>query len=229
MLQYMYEHKIGIALVSEPNRIPGGNWIGDAGGLAEVHWDKEEPCALVRRGEGYVSVECGEYILVSVYCSPNVEKKVFVKVLEDIGNCIGNFKGDKVIIGEDLNARSKLWDRKYNNRGFILEEWVDSKGLVVLNDGEKETCARAQGSSMVDVTIGTERAAREIREWKVDSEVKTLSDHKYISFKTADREIGKGRPRGKYSPDGTVRNVTGIGTRHRLLVVIGRIDNELVT
>lgn len=99
MMQYIFEKNIGIALVSEPNKIPRGNWLGDAKGLAAVYWDKEEPYALVRRGEGYVMVECGEYQLMSVYCSPNVEKEVFLKLLEEIGNCIGNCKGDKVIIG----------------------------------------------------------------------------------------------------------------------------------
>lgn len=67
---------------------------------------------------------------------------------------------------------------------------------MVLNDGKQETCVRAQGSSMVDVTISTEKVAREIREWVVESEAETLSDHKYISFKIADREIEKGRMKG---------------------------------
>lgn len=99
MLQYMRENGMELALISEPNRIPKGNWIGDAKGLAVIHWGTGEPCALIRRGEGYVAVESGGYMLVSAYCSPNVEKKVFVRLLEDIGSCIENYRGGKIIIG----------------------------------------------------------------------------------------------------------------------------------
>lgn len=46
-----------------------------------------------------MAVESGEYVLISTYCSPNVERREFEKLLRDIGNCIGNVKGKKVIIG----------------------------------------------------------------------------------------------------------------------------------
>lgn len=57
MTQYMHENKIGIALISEPNRIPGGNWIGDANGMVAIHWGIDEICALIGRGKEYVAVE----------------------------------------------------------------------------------------------------------------------------------------------------------------------------
>lgn len=57
MTQHMHESKIGIALVSEPNRIPGGNWVGEAYGSVAIHWGIGESCALVARGRGYVAVE----------------------------------------------------------------------------------------------------------------------------------------------------------------------------
>lgn len=56
----MLENKIGIALVSEPNCIPRGNWIGDASGLVAVYWGAGEICAVARRGKGYVAIERGE-------------------------------------------------------------------------------------------------------------------------------------------------------------------------
>lgn len=108
MQQYIREMRIEVAFVSEPSKIPGGNWLGDGGGLAAIHWSGGEPCALIKRGVGYVVAERGKYRLISVYCSPNVGRDVFVKLLEDIGNFIGNHNEGKVIIGGDLNARSEL-------------------------------------------------------------------------------------------------------------------------
>lgn len=55
--------------------------------------------------------------------------------------------------------------------------------LVVMNDGKTETCVRAQGSSIVDITIGTEAAMRAVRIWEVEANMETLSDHKYIRIK----------------------------------------------
>lgn len=159
MIQYMYENKIGIALISEPNRIPGGNWIGDANGMAAIHWSIDETCALIGQGKGYVAVESGGFILVSTYCSPNAEKEVFEKLLEDIENNM-IIKKRKIIIGEDLNTRAKAWDRRYNARGHIREEWIARKELVVINDGKAETCVRPQGSSMVDGNHGNRGSSK---------------------------------------------------------------------
>lgn len=108
----------------------------------------------------------------------------------------------KIIIGGDLNARAKLWDNTYNARGFILEEWVDRTDMMILNDGKMETCVRAQGSSRVDVTIATEAAAKEIREWEVDVETDTLSDHRYIRFSIEEKTLAKLDLGRKYSPNG---------------------------
>lgn len=179
MLQYMRENKIGIALVSEPNRIPRGNWVGDASGLAPIYWGVGETFALVRRGKGYVAIENGNHVLVSTYCSPNVDKEDLKELLEDIENNILISNRRRVIIGGDFNARSKLWDKKYNIKGRILEEWAHKLNMVILNDGEIETCTRAQGLSRVDVTLATEVAARETNNWEVDGATETLSDHIY--------------------------------------------------
>lgn len=200
MLQYMYEKKAGIALISEPNKIPRGNWVEDTKGLAAVHWGREEPCALVRRGKGYVMIEWGEYKIISVYCSPNEKRDVFEKLLEDIGECIGKHRGNKVIVGGDMNARSKMWDRRYNYRGYLLEEWADSKGLLVLNDGRADTCVRAQGSSRVDITLATVAAAKETRGWEVDGITETLSDHKYVTYRIGGKDLGEMGNRGNIFP-----------------------------
>lgn len=53
-----------------------------------------------------------------------------------------------------------------------------------MNGGKKEMCVRVQGSSMVNVTMGTEAATRIIKAWEVDSNTEILSDHKYIRIQT---------------------------------------------
>lgn len=167
MTQYMYENKIEMALVSEPNVIPGGNWLGDATGLATVYWRMDETCTLVRRGKGYVAVEIGKFILISAYCSPNMDKEELEKMLEEIESRTWIGKSKKVIIGGDLNARAKVWDIRCNAKGYILEKWVHKMDMMVMNDGRADTCVRAQGSSRVDVTVATAAAAKEISEWEV--------------------------------------------------------------
>lgn len=91
LTQYMRENKIGIALISEPNAIPRGNWLGESGGVAAIHWDRdEESCALIERGRGYVAVERDGIILVRTYCSPNTGRVEFEKLLEELGDNIVN-------------------------------------------------------------------------------------------------------------------------------------------
>lgn len=72
-------------------------------------------------------------------------------------------RNQKIIMGEgDLNARSRMWSKKCNERGHILEEWIAERELVIINEGKTSTCVRAQGSSIVDITVGTETAVREV-------------------------------------------------------------------
>lgn len=108
----MRENKIGIALISELNGIPRGNWFGEAYGMAAIHWSIDESCALVGRGRGYVAVESEGSILVSTYCSPNIEKIALERLLEDIeNNIILKTKRRKIIGGferESQNMRQEI-------------------------------------------------------------------------------------------------------------------------
>lgn len=77
--------------------------------------------------------------------------------------------------------------------------------MIILNDGKTETCVRAQGSSMVDVTIATEAAVKYVKGWRVDGEAETLSDHKYIRMNIGEKLIGKMEHRGKLFPRWNVK------------------------
>lgn len=104
-----------------------------------------------------------------------------------------------------MNARAKTWDKKYNARGYILEEWVAKNELVVMNDGKTETCVRAQGSSMVD--FGTEAAMKVVKAWEVDVNTETLSDHKYIRIKIDSREKGNSFSGGIKFPRWNIKKI----------------------
>ncbi|XP_047543086.1 uncharacterized protein LOC125075390 [Vanessa atalanta] len=63
-----------------------------------------------------------------------------------------------------------------------LEEWAVSLGLAVINSGSESTCVRQQGESIVDVKFASIALARRVRDWRVETAVETLSDHRYIRY-----------------------------------------------
>ncbi|KAL6416661.1 hypothetical protein ACFW04_013267 [Cataglyphis niger] len=58
-----------------------------------------------------------------------------------------------------------------------------------MNQGDKPTCVRPQGSSIVDLTWTSPDLIRFVRNWRVEGEVESLSDHLYISFELSTRDF----------------------------------------
>jgi len=88
----------------------------------------------------------------------------------------------KILICGDFNARSISWGcRTGNRRGILLEEWMGELDLGIINIGNTPTCVRPQGTSVVDLTIGSSWVVSRVKEWKVE-DMETLSDHLYIVF-----------------------------------------------
>ncbi|EFN83302.1 hypothetical protein EAI_02247, partial [Harpegnathos saltator] len=88
-----------------------------------------------------------------------------------------------VVIAEDFNAHSEGWGcspRQRDPRGDAVIEWAAGLDLLLLNRGSASTCVRLRGESVIDLTWATPSAARLFREWKVEVEGETLSDHRYI-------------------------------------------------
>jgi len=74
-MQSLAERDIGLAIVSEPYRIPddNSNWIGDDGGSAavvRVAADLSPPLKLIGRGAGYAAAKWGPYNVISCYAPP---------------------------------------------------------------------------------------------------------------------------------------------------------------
>lgn len=61
-------------------------------------------------------------------------------------------------------------------------DWATSLGLVCLNDGRASTCIRPNGESIVDLTWASPLAADRVGNWKVLTNVESLSDHAYIEM-----------------------------------------------
>jgi len=92
------------------------------------------------------------------------------------------------VIGCDSNAHSTLWGSPDSNpRGDIMEEIIESFNLQVCNKGEVPTFNSSRGSTHIDVTLVNESFQRwmDIKDWTVDVERPSFSDHYYISFNSA--------------------------------------------
>ncbi|EFN87189.1 hypothetical protein EAI_11089, partial [Harpegnathos saltator] len=88
-----------------------------------------------------------------------------------------------VVIAGDFNAHSEGWGcnaRQRDSRGEALIDWAVGLGLSLINEGSASTDVRLNGESVIDLTWATPSAARLFREWKVEVEGETLSDHRYI-------------------------------------------------
>lgn len=92
-----------------------------------------------------------------------------------------------------------------NDRGHLLEDWAAELDLRVLNNSTEYTYIRPQGMSIIDLTWTSPELLTRINNWRVRTDLQSLSDHLYIGFsldegETADRCTGDNRyPRWKWS------------------------------
>ena len=91
-------------------------------------------------------------------------------------------KGAKIILAIDSNSRSTTWyDVTTNERGRLLEEFVASNQLHIINEESLRTTFHSiRGQSNIDIAI-TNRMLAAIENWEI-SEEESASDHKIIKF-----------------------------------------------
>ena len=215
LVQTMAEWGIDLAIVAEPYAVPPADnrWRGDAAGLVAIvtkGGNTGAPLVPGERGNGYVACLWGDRAVVGVYISPNISLADFEAKLEEIGGVVRRLRSDWVLVAGDFNAKSGEWVSPVSNaRGEMLGEWIVALDLHIINRGSEPTCVAARGSSIVDVTLGSADAYREVREWAVSDE-ETLSDHKYIVMELSSPGAGARRPdhprrRGETSPRWALR------------------------
>ncbi|EFN77128.1 hypothetical protein EAI_10688, partial [Harpegnathos saltator] len=91
-----------------------------------------------------------------------------------------------VVVAGDFNAHSEEWGcspRQRDPRGNVVADWAAELGLVLMNTGSTCTCVRpGGGESVIDLTLASPSAARNFREWVVEEERESLSDHRYVMW-----------------------------------------------
>ena len=180
---------VDILLISEPNKrlCRKQGWLTDNNSDAAIIFiNKGIVVCGTGRGDGYAWAELTDVTVYSCYCSPNVGRRQFVKLLEDVDTDMRT-RRKRVIIGGDFNAKAREWGSPIESeRGRLLIDWLSGTNLVVLNQGNRPTFVRRQQRSYIDITMCTENAARNIRNWRVVDE-ETLRCHKIIEYEYAVR------------------------------------------
>lgn len=106
-------------------------------------------------GEGtqleYIVVETwtktGSIKVVNFY---NPCKRLSLEVMEELGGHLGG----KVIWCGDFNAHSSLWGGYNDQNGAVIEELMEVKNLVCLNDGSSTRVNSRDGTeSSIDLTL----------------------------------------------------------------------------
>lgn len=186
-LQSIRETRIDLAVFAEPNTVGDRrDWLGDTEGSVLVISSQGPgiPPAVPReRGAGFVACEWRGFAVVAVYFSPNRRLAEFEVFLETLSDSIRRLEPLPVILAGDLNAKAAQWgDSRTDARGRVLFDWATRTGVDPLNTGREHTCVRANGGSVVDVTFASPTVARRIIDWRVVTDVETMSDHRYIRF-----------------------------------------------
>jgi ribonuclease HI len=119
-------------------------------------------------------------IIASMYFDINRQIEDDLNKIEAI---LQHAKGAGVIIAMDSNSRSTSWhDSLTNSRGRILEEFLISKHLHIMNEESTLTTYwSSRGSSNVDLTVISNQLLRAVEGWEI-SDQESCSDHSIIKF-----------------------------------------------
>jgi len=132
---------------------------------------------------GLINLQNEEIIISSVYMDINVNE--IPKKLIDLCNFC-NAKNKKLIISTDSNSHSMLFGgNDINDRGEMVENFIFEKHLEIMNDGIHPTFTgiNDEYKTYIDLTLTSPNISDNIANWTVDNSVKSLSDHRYITFK----------------------------------------------
>ncbi|KAJ0172262.1 hypothetical protein K1T71_012235 [Dendrolimus kikuchii] len=185
-LQAMAEWQANLAVISEPYYVPPcGNWVGDLDDVVAVvaRAGSGTPLTCLERGKGYAVAESGSIVVIGVYFSRSRPLAEFELHLDAIRAAIDRLSPKTIFVMGDFNAKHCSWGNTFTEpRGRTVEEWALQSGLTILNQGSVQTCVRARGGSVIDLSFATHAAARRVVGWRVLEEVESLSDHRYIRF-----------------------------------------------
>ena len=176
-------------IVSEPN-------ISMCSRKSNIYMNREKTTAIIKTslnqqvtniqmGNCYVCVETREYVMFSVYISPNSSFETFLENLKELQNAVMVTKklDKKLIVAGDFNAKHMYWGGKVTDRrGETVLEWTFALDLNILNDGKEPTLIRPNGISYVDLTIVDNNIMDKNPRWCVLKNELSLSDHQAIKL-----------------------------------------------
>jgi endo-beta-N-acetylglucosaminidase D len=101
---------------------------------------------------------------MSLYFDITEDTEINIRKTELILNYL---KGQCLLITADSNARSKTWyDTMTNQRGKVLEDFLTTSNLYIVNDRSVPTFKTTRGSSFVGLTIVSNQLLRRVTDWK---------------------------------------------------------------
>lgn len=155
------------------------------------------PCTRVGAGAGFVITRWGSIQIAGVYFSPKMRIAIVEGALDELSRMIRALGPVPSIIGGDFNAHSVAWGSKKDDaRGDLIIDWATSEGLVCLNQSNNSICIHPRGESVVDLAWAAPAAARMVKNWRVLTDVETMSDHTYIRFDICNEDMLLRRDRG---------------------------------
>ncbi|XP_011859427.1 PREDICTED: uncharacterized protein LOC105556923 [Vollenhovia emeryi] len=194
VFQWMTESEVGVCCIAEPWGDPANHsqWFASKDAVAAIRWNPDftgPGCSAFYRADNIIGVSVNGLSFISVYISPNIPIGEYLEVLDRLADAVGSAPCPVIVCG-DFYAKSLLWGSPVGNRrGEVLCGLADQLNLVLCNVGDRPTCVRPQGSSVVDLTWVSASWAACVSNWCVLGDVETLSDHRLISFSVT-RECG---------------------------------------
>lgn len=182
LTKHTREKCIDIVIGQEPNKKSSNIDFWDSDMDCFINIYKHKNILNTIRGSGFVFVELPEFVVGSCYFSPNSDLESFNTLINNMDNVFQTTNKD-IILGGDLNAKSNIFGSVDTNpRGGILEDWISSRGLIVINTGNTPTFSGAQGTSLIDFTVATTNVSKKLNNWTVLEDYENLSDHHTITF-----------------------------------------------
>ncbi|XP_030757687.1 uncharacterized protein LOC115883464 [Sitophilus oryzae] len=137
LLQYAPSENINLIVGQEPNVTAKKNNICYKNGDIFLRANLDNKCSVLDYipGPGYVCIEFTNMLMFSCYFSPNKPSELIKELLTEIETIVRT-KNKEAIIAGDFNAKSLIFgSRVENEKGRIMEEWLASNDLVVINRG----------------------------------------------------------------------------------------------
>lgn len=89
------------------------------------------------------------------------KQRPYLEDIEKLKRVVNSFRRLKIMIGIDSNARSSTWgDSVDNHRGHIIEDFISSENLFLMNDGKEPTFVSlsfVERRSFIDLTLVNQR------------------------------------------------------------------------